>query len=114
MPKRSDQPPFAIHCQIASGPNRRQPHITGEDRIIISKIADRLRNLLRVYRWLAMPADRKIIEALARLAIMFKRLIEVDAVTLLLKGRQQCLDRCTHIAHHTDIYRRPAPYNFCP
>ena len=24
MPKRSNQPPFAIHCQIASGPNRRQ------------------------------------------------------------------------------------------
>ena len=108
------KPPLSIHCEIAGGPDCGQPHITGEDRIIISKIADCFGDLLRMYRRLAVPANRELLEAFTRLTIMFKRLIEVDAVALLLKARQQCLDCCTHLAHHTDIYRRPAPYNLCP
>lgn len=66
MPERSEQPPVAVHGQIARGLYRRQPNVAGEDCVFGGMGAHRLVHLLRVDQTLA-GAARKIVERLARL-----------------------------------------------
>src|SRR5262249_48630625 len=83
VPERPDQPPLAVHREIARRPHRRQADVAGEDRVVRRMIADRFGNLLGMDRRLAGASDRELLEALARLAIMFTRPLEVAAVALL-------------------------------
>jgi len=75
-------------------------------------IADRLGHLLGMDRRLAGAPDRELVEAFARLAIVFARLLEVAAVALLLELRQQRLDRFPHVAHHAHVDGRAPPDHF--
>src|SRR5262245_42490034 len=72
-------------------------------------VADRFGNLLGMDRRLAGASDRKLVEALARLAIMLTRPLEVAAVALLFQPWQQRLDRRAHVTHHAHVDRRPPP-----
>ena len=100
------EPPLAVHREIAGGPHRRQTDIAGEDGVGGSVVADRLGDLLRMDRPPARPADRQLVESLARLAIMFRRLIEMRAVALFRQQRQQRLERRPDIADDAKIDRR--------
>jgi len=88
MPERSNQPPLAVHRQIARGPDRRQTNVAGEDGILRSVVAERFGDLLRVDRLAARLADREPIEILARLAVMLRCTGEMGAVALLADERQ--------------------------
>src|SRR5262245_65653533 len=63
-------------------------------------------------RRLAGSADRELVEAFARLAIVLARLLEVAAVALLFEAWQQRLDRRAHVTHHAHVDRRSPPDDF--
>jgi hypothetical protein len=73
-------------AQIARRPHRRQADVAGEDRVFGRVIADRFGDLLGMDRRLAGSADRELIQALTRLAIVLARPIEVAAVALLFQA----------------------------
>ncbi len=58
--------------------------------------------------------DREPIELLARLAVMFGRPVEMDAVARLLDNRQHTFNGRAHVAHNTEIDRRAAADLFGP
>jgi hypothetical protein len=60
-------------------------------------------------RRLAGSADRELVEAFARLAIVLARLVEVAAVALPFEAWQQRLDGRAHVTHHAHVDRRPPP-----
>ena len=103
-----DQPPLAVHRQIARGPHRRQADVAGEDGVLGGLVADRLGDLLRMDEPLAGRADGEIVERLARLGVVLLRLGEMRAVALLLEQRQQRRERRAHVADHAEIDRRAA------
>src|SRR5216684_5103640 len=114
MPERPDQPPLAIHRQVARGPYRRQTDVTGEDGVLRSLIAEGLGYLLRVDRLATGLADREPIEILARLAVMFRRPVEMGAVARLFDERQYTFNGRANVAHHAKIDRRAAADLFGP
>src|SRR5258708_17628695 len=114
MQERPDQPALAVHREIARGPHRRQTDVAGKDGILRSLVADRLGDLLRVDRFADGPVDREPIESLARLAVMFRRPVEMDAVARLLDNRQHTFNGRAHVAHNTEIDRRAAADLFGP
>src|SRR5712675_931076 len=108
MPERSDQPPLAVHRQIARGPHRRQTDVAGEDGVLRSLIAERFGDLLRVDRFATGLVDREPVEILARLAVMFRRPVEMGAVARLRDERQHTFKRRANVADHAEIDRRTA------
>src|SRR5882724_9966540 len=114
MPERPDQPPLAVHRQIARGPYRGQTDVAGEDGVLRSLVADRLGDLLRVDRFATGLADREPIEILARFAVMFRCTGEMSAVTLLADERQHSFNSRANVAHHAEIDRRAAADLFGP
>src|SRR5258707_9370157 len=108
MPERSDQPPLAVHGQIARGPYRRKTDVAGEDGILRSVIAERFGNLLRVDRFAAGLANREPIEILARSAVMFRRPVEMGALARLLDERQHTFNGRGNVANYPEIDWRAA------
>ena len=88
MPEGPEQPPLAVHRQIACGPHRRLADVASENGVFGGVVAHGLDNLLRVDRPPAGLADRQLIEALSRLAIMTPRPVKVRRSDLLLEPRQ--------------------------
>src|SRR5258705_12160284 len=114
MPERSDQPPLAVHREIARSQPRRQTDVAGEDGVLGSLITDRFGNLLRVDRLATGLADREPIEILARLGVMFGRPVEMGTVARLLDERQHAFNGRANVAHHAEIDRRAAADLFGP
>ncbi len=56
----------------------------------------------------AGPADRQLVEALARLAVVRQAVVKMRAVGLERRPRQQCLDGGADAAHHARIDPAPA------
>jgi hypothetical protein len=65
VPKRAEEPPAAIHVQIASGPNGGQTDVAGKNRVRGRPIADRFSDLLRMDKALAATGARQLIKFLA-------------------------------------------------
>jgi hypothetical protein len=74
VPERAQEPPLAVHRQIARRPHRRQAHVAGEDGVLCRQIADRLRHLLRVDQPLSGRTHGELVKRLARFGIMSPRL----------------------------------------
>ena len=110
MPERTEQPPPAIHRQIARGPDRRQADIAGEDGVLCSLVADRLGDLLRMDEPLVRvcrPPDRRAPCApwhSARCA--WARCVPSR---FCFRQRQQRRHRRPDVADHAEIDRRAAP-----
>jgi hypothetical protein len=51
--KRSEQAAFAVHFQIACCPHRWRANVAGKDGIVSGKVADLLRQILRVNGFIA-------------------------------------------------------------
>src|SRR5216683_3213755 len=79
-----------------------------------SVVAERFGNLLRVNRFATGLVDREPVEILARLAVMFRRPVEMGAVALLADEREYSFNSRANVAHHAEIDRRAAADLFGP
>ncbi len=46
--ERADQPPLAVHLQVARRPHRRRADVAGEDRVVVGQLAQQPRDVLRM------------------------------------------------------------------
>ena len=79
MVEGAEQAALAVHLQIARGPDGRRTHVTGKNGVLVGKVADALRQILRMKRFVAGLGQ--IVEPLTRVAIVFQRFIEECAAT---------------------------------
>src|SRR2546430_2435093 len=103
MPKGADEPPSAVHREVARGPRRREADVAGEYGVRGSLLADRLRDLLGVDQPLSGRADGEIVEGFARPLIMALRVGEMRAVSFLTQQRQQRNERRADVTHDPEI-----------
>ncbi|SAJ31330.1 Uncharacterised protein [Enterobacter cloacae] len=87
MVERPKQATFAVHFQIARGPDGGRSYVAGEDGIVVGEVADLLRQILRVDRFFARFGE--IVQPLARIAIIAQGFIEEFAVRFFFQQRQQ-------------------------
>src|SRR6202007_1633892 len=86
-------------------PDRRQPHIAGEYRVLGSKLAQHTGDLLWMDQSPSIASLREIVKALARLLVMMTRIVQVRAISLLVDTRQYRLDCRSDIAHEPELDR---------
>jgi hypothetical protein len=72
--ERAQQAAFAVHFQIACRPDGRRADIAGENGVVVGKMADLLRQILRVNGFVA--GFCQIVEPFTRIAIVLQRFIE--------------------------------------
>ncbi len=107
--QRSQKPAFAVHCEIAGGPHRRQANVASEDRVFGRETVDCFGDLLRMDRFPAWRAGGQFIEAFTRLAIVFSRPIETRMVALRCEAWQKRLQCRPDVAHDAEIDRCTPP-----
>ncbi len=102
MVERSQQAAFAVHFQVTRGPDGGRAHIAGENGVVIGKLTDLLRQILRVNGFITR--FRQFVEAFTRVAVIVERFIQEAAVGFLLKQRQQRGERGVDIANQRHIH----------
>ncbi len=98
----ADQPPPAVHREVARRPDRRRADVEGEDGVLRSRLAERPGDVLRVHRAAGL-ADRQGVEAGAGLAVMGEAVVEMSPVGLRPQLRQQRRDRGADIADQAEV-----------
>jgi len=93
--------PFTF--QITRYPNRRCANVEGENGILRCVIVNQLSQILWVDKLAAWPAGRKIVEALARLAIAREALVQMRPIRFDSELRQQGRNCCAHVADHAKV-----------
>lgn len=87
MVERPKQATFAVHFQIARGPDGGRSYVAGEDGIVVGEVADLLRQILWMNGFFARFGE--IVQPLARIAIVAQGFIEEFAVCFFFQQRQQ-------------------------
>lgn len=83
MIKGADDPPPAIHGQIACRPDCRRPHIAGENRVWRGE-AIKLSCQVLWMDWILSRFDGEIVQTLSRVPIMLARSPQMLFVVVLL------------------------------
>ena len=105
MGEGADQPPAAVHAQVATGPQGGCPDVRDEDGILGGGGVDRRREDLRVDRAAVAVRARERVHARARAAVVVAHAIEVAGVAAAPQTRQQRVDGVLHGADdgHVDL-----------
>src|SRR5262249_46818066 len=106
--ERAHDSPFAVHSQVARGPDRWRSDIARENRILRCYFVEDVNNVLRTNRLLVRLMRLQLIQARARVAVMFEGVIEVGYRSLLLQLRQQCTESSLRVSHETKVDLRAA------
>ncbi len=99
----AEDPPFAVHRQVAGRPDRRSAHVAGKNSVLRSELVEHSRKILRMDRLPALSVCRQFIEALACLSIMFERGIQVRIELVLVEFRQKGANGCLRIPYEAVI-----------
>ncbi len=106
--ERAQQAAFAVHVQVARGPQGWRANIDGKDCVGVGLFIDQAREVLRVNRRAIGGRCGQFVEVFTGLGVVFEGFVEETAVGVRLEFWLESVEGFSHAADQTERHRRAA------
>src|SRR6266849_7039406 len=108
MVEGTEQSTFTVHREVTRCPDRGRAYVTRENCVLGCELVEHTGNILRMdWPFVGIP-NCQVIQAFARLPVVFQRIFEVLLVLVLFQLRQQGAQSGFRVSHEAKVQLGPA------
>src|SRR5258705_12999959 len=108
MVEGTEQSTLTVHREVTRCPDGRRAYVTRENCVLGCELVEHTGNILRMDWLLVGITSCQIIQAFARLPVVFQRILEVLLVLVLFQLGQQGAQSGLCVSHEAKVQFRPA------
>src|ERR1700722_6915083 len=108
MIEGTEQSTLTIHREVTRRPDGGRAYVTRENCILGCELVEDAGNILRMDGLLVRVTSRQVVQALARLPVVFQRIFEVSLVLVLFQLGQQGAQSSLRVSNKTKVQLGPA------
>src|SRR6266576_2106030 len=108
MVEGTEQSTFAVHREVTRCPDGGCAYVTRENCVLGCELVEHAGNVLRMDRLFVGITSCQVIQAFARLPVVFHRIFEVLLVLVLFQPGQQSTQSGLRVSNEAKVQFRPA------